>query len=73
MNELIKSKQNEKTNRHHFQPANEHFIEEPWVTEEATERVERLQSNSALNYNDKKKHNNQALFVSKFYQRLKSK
>jgi hypothetical protein len=73
MNELIKSKQNEKTNRHQFQPANEHFIEEPWITEEATERVERLQSNSALNYNDKKKHNNQALFVSKFYQRLKSK
>jgi len=67
MNELIKHKLNEETHRHRhpFKVANEHFLEEPWVEDVATERVERLQSNDALPSAGKRKQRNETLFIGK--------
>jgi len=64
MNELIKHKLREETHRHPSKLANEHLLEEPWVADVATERVERLQSNNVLPSNDKRKQRNETLFIA---------
>jgi len=58
---------NEETHRPAFygrpQLANEHFLEEPWIEDEVTQRVERLQSNEALPFTGKRKQRNETLFI----------
>jgi hypothetical protein len=67
LNELVKNKLREKTNRHPSigipELANEHFLEKPWIADSAAKRVERLQSNTALKSNDKKKERNETLLM----------
>jgi len=59
LNELIETKLKENPHIH----AKEQLPEEPWLSDKATERVERLQSNTAINFNGKAKHRNDTLFV----------